>query len=277
MCNVWCRFVGWITNFIRQRHRAAASLVNSYSRLTFVRRMPPSIRSRLQQRQQNHNMNTSMRGYIAPYTPHTGRGSGLLSLKPANTRNSKALNRVERVRLQRYTQRTQSCITPLLPDIILLNSAPYTPLIHSSVYYTMFHYLILCTNRYILQIGLDCQDGGTVRRRITGVLTAGVQWKAGKHCLYQDGRGGPVRFGTVINMYEGLTDTLDPFVIFELENKPIIAYTGHYCSLSQNGYTTVFALSTELTWKCKVLVLPNLTLMGLPIIPCTARELIELR
>jgi hypothetical protein len=98
---VWCRFVGWITNFIRQRHRAAASLVHAYSRLTFVRRMPPTIRCRLQTRQKTHTMNTSMRSYIAPYTPHDGRGSEKLHVKPANWRNAKPLLERNRLRLHR--------------------------------------------------------------------------------------------------------------------------------------------------------------------------------
>jgi hypothetical protein len=95
-------FVGYITNFIRQRHRAAASLVTSYSRLTFVRRMPPEIRACLQLRQQTHNMNTTMRGYIAPYAIHTGRGTGTLSVKEKNWRNTKMLTAADRVRLIGY-------------------------------------------------------------------------------------------------------------------------------------------------------------------------------
>lgn len=97
-----CRFVGWITNFIRQRHQAAASCAHSYARLTFVRRMPPLIRRRLQNRQLNHSMNTSMRGYIAPYTPHTGRGSHVLHVKPYNWRNSRKLRPSDRTCLERY-------------------------------------------------------------------------------------------------------------------------------------------------------------------------------
>jgi hypothetical protein len=97
-----CRFVGWITNFIRQRHQAAASCAYSYSKLTFVRRMPPLIRARLQERQNSHSMNTTMRGYIAPYSPHTGRGSDLLHVKPRNWRNSRTLTEGNRTHLQRY-------------------------------------------------------------------------------------------------------------------------------------------------------------------------------
>ena len=96
-------FVGWITQFIRQRHRAAASCAFSYARLTFVRRMPPLIRTRLQNRQNKHNMNTTMRGYIAPYTTHTGRGSDELSLTPRTKRNSRFLTDSDRLRLPRYT------------------------------------------------------------------------------------------------------------------------------------------------------------------------------
>ena len=98
-----CSFVGWITNFIRQRHQAAASCVYAYSRLNFVRRMPPAIRTRLQDRQKRHNMNTSMRGFIAPYQIHEGRGSGELYVTPENWRNNRALLDEDRVPLRRYT------------------------------------------------------------------------------------------------------------------------------------------------------------------------------
>jgi hypothetical protein len=98
-----CSFVGWITNFIRQRHQAAASCAYAYSRLTFVRRMPPAIRTRLQNRQKRHNMNTSMRGFIAPYQIHEGRGSGELYVAPTNWRNNRALLDEDRVPLRRYT------------------------------------------------------------------------------------------------------------------------------------------------------------------------------
>ena len=96
-----CRFVGWITGFIRQRHRAAASCAFSYSRMTFVRRMPPQIRSRLQIRQLKHNMNTTYRGYIAPYTPHTGRGTDMLYVTPKTWRNSRPLSTEDKQHLKR--------------------------------------------------------------------------------------------------------------------------------------------------------------------------------
>ena len=103
VCACACRFVGWITNFIRQRHQAAASCAYSYARLTFVRRMPPQIRNRVQKRQKKHDMNTTMRGYLAPYTPFTGRGSGKLFVKPTNWRNTCPLTDGDRDRLRRYT------------------------------------------------------------------------------------------------------------------------------------------------------------------------------
>ena len=65
--------------------------------------MPPQIRYRLQLRQNQHTMNTTMRGYIAPYTPHTGRGSDTLHVKPWNWRNSRMLADVDRERLKRFT------------------------------------------------------------------------------------------------------------------------------------------------------------------------------
>lgn len=98
-----CSFMGWITNFISQRYHAAASCAYAYSRLNFVRRMPPFIRTRLQERQQHHTMNTSMRGFISPYVIPQGRGSGELYVKPENWRNNRGLLDEDRVPLRRYT------------------------------------------------------------------------------------------------------------------------------------------------------------------------------
>ena len=106
LTHVTCRYVGWITNFIRQRNHAAASMASSYSRLTFVRRMPPVIRLRLQHRQLRGNMTTAMRGYIAPYTPFVGRGSGKLYAKPRNWRNSRPMSEHDRDRVKGYTHHT---------------------------------------------------------------------------------------------------------------------------------------------------------------------------
>jgi hypothetical protein len=96
------RFVGWLTNFIRQRHRAAASCAHSYSRLTFVRRIPPQIRRGLQLRQVHYNMRSTMRSYIAPYTPFCGRGSGALALTTGGWRNTRSLTDANRASLLGY-------------------------------------------------------------------------------------------------------------------------------------------------------------------------------
>jgi hypothetical protein len=102
-CAYFGRFVGWITEFIRQRHRAAASCAYSYARMTFTRRMPPLIRARLQNRQKRHTMNTSMRGFIAAYTHHTGRGTELLAVSRRTKRNSRILTEHDHLLLPRYT------------------------------------------------------------------------------------------------------------------------------------------------------------------------------
>jgi hypothetical protein len=64
--------------------------------------MTPLIRTRLQNRQNRNTMNTSMRGFIAPYAMHTGRGSAELALTPRTKRNSRILTEEDRLRLPRY-------------------------------------------------------------------------------------------------------------------------------------------------------------------------------
>jgi hypothetical protein len=162
----------------------------------------------------------------------------------------------------------------------ILHHVVHYMLYNHTIYY-MIHNMVHCmtyTTRFILQSDLVCQAEGEVKRRISGVLIGGVDWKVGKHCLYQDGAGGVSRFGTVSNMYHGLTDVLDDFVIFELENKPITSYMGHYCLLptSPDGYTTVFVLWDQVTWQCQLLSLGDLTMMALPFKSCFSEELVEL-
>jgi hypothetical protein len=126
--------------------------------------------------------------------------------------------------------------------------------------------------------GLTCSANGKVHARKAGVSIGGVPWSIGQHCLYEEGAGGATKFGTVIGMYHGRTTDMDEFVVFKLERKPITSYVGHYCLLSNDGYTTVFVFWTQITWKCKELLLgPDLTLMALPFASCTSQELIKFR
>jgi hypothetical protein len=132
----------------------------------------------------------------------------------------------------------------------------------------------MCTVRFIARKGLVREEGSKLRRRISGVSIGGVPWKVGSNCLYQEGPGGATLFGTVVNMYHFKTDIMDDFIIFQLENKPIMSRMGHYCWLSRDGYTTVFALWSNVTWKCKALLLEGKPLMVLPFASCTSKELI---
>jgi hypothetical protein len=81
--------------------------------------MPPAIRTRLQDRQKRHNMNTCMRGFITPYQIHEGRGSGELYVAPTNWRNNRALLDEDRVPLQRYTITRSRMI--LLSNVLVMS------------------------------------------------------------------------------------------------------------------------------------------------------------
>jgi hypothetical protein len=122
-----------------------------------------------------------------------------------------------------------------------------------------------------------CDGEGKVKRRVSGVSIGGVLWAMGSHCLYQDGAGGVTRSGKVINMFHGMTSMMYDFIIFELEQTPIISCGTHYCLLSDDGQTTVFVMWDMVLWKCKKLLLGGHTTMVLPIQSCTSEELVRLR
>lgn len=97
--DVWirmCRFVGWITNFIHQRNHAAASCALSFSRLTFVRGMPPSIREAVIRRSSEFELSLAQNGFIVPLADflsrrsNQGRGQCRLAVVPT-WRNSRVL------------------------------------------------------------------------------------------------------------------------------------------------------------------------------------------
>jgi hypothetical protein len=81
--------------------------------------------------------------------------------------------------------------------------------------------------------------------------------------------------GSVTNMFHGTTSEMDAFVIYELENKPITSYMGHYCLFSDVVATTVYVLWTQLTWKCKILMLNDNKMMALPFASCSSTELVQ--
>ena len=43
--------------------------------------------------------------------------------------------------------------------------------------------------RFFALTGMRCGQGVVVRRRLMGVMTGGVPWSIGKHCLYTKGGG----------------------------------------------------------------------------------------
>ena len=99
--NFWCffgeRYVGWITNFICQRNHPSKSMVNGYSRHTFMRRIHPETRDRLHRRLLATKANVTMRGFLVPTQEllakrGPGRGAGKLKLT-SNWRNSRVLKK----------------------------------------------------------------------------------------------------------------------------------------------------------------------------------------
>jgi hypothetical protein len=127
--------------------------------------------------------------------------------------------------------------------------------------------------RFVRRSGVLLDDEGTMQRRVTGVSISKVVWHVGSHCVYKVGSA--TRFGTVTHMFKGTDSMLDEFIIFQLTNKPITHYMGHYCVFSDEGHSTVLVWWTQILWKCKALSLGGQFHMGLPFKSCTSEELVE--
>jgi hypothetical protein len=112
-----------------------------------------------------------------------------------------------------------------------------------------------------------------MHRRMFGVITGGIPWQVGRHCLYLNGADGGTRLGVVDAMISGMDDMEDPFVIFQVVNKPITARVGHYCLFSNDSQTTEFVLWSQIAWICKYFKIQG-TNMALPYASCTSRELV---
>ena len=81
--NFWCffneRMLGWLKGFVHDRYHASENLVNSYSRITFIRRADSETRARLADLYAGTGMVLPSRSFVA--TPNSR-----LSAKSASTR-----------------------------------------------------------------------------------------------------------------------------------------------------------------------------------------------
>ena len=106
----------------------------------------------------------------------------------------------------------------------------------------------------------------------------GVPWSVGNHCLYQFDANSATHLGTVVNMFYGMDEMEEDFVIFQVLKKPITTRMGHYCEYSTNSQDMDMVLWKQITWKCKLLaVRGGQSGMALPYASCTSRELMVFR
>ena len=130
--------------------------------------------------------------------------------------------------------------------------------------------------RFFRLSGLKCGQGVVVRRRLMGVTTGGVPWSVGKHCLYTNENDDTTRLGTIVNMFYGENEMEDDFIIFQLQNKPIITKMGHYCTYSVVSPGMDMVDSGKIAWKCKLLgVEGGASNMALPYASCIPKEVVE--
>jgi hypothetical protein len=132
--------------------------------------------------------------------------------------------------------------------------------------------------RFLETSSYNLLPNGVMRGRISGVHINGIPWRTGNYCLYTIRNGGRPQLGKVTNMYHGVDEMYNDFVLFSLAIYPITHFIGHYCLYSPVSSRTSIVEWTRLTWKCKALVMPLRPLrhMALPIASCTSEELVHL-
>jgi hypothetical protein len=109
-----------------------------------------------------------------------------------------------------------------------------------------------------------------------GVMTGGVPWSIGKHCLYTKGGEDTTLLGTIVNMFYGENEMEEAFVIFQLQRKTITSKMGHYCTFSLDDAGTDLVSSVNIAWKCKLLGMTGgSSSMALPYASCTPKEIVE--
>jgi hypothetical protein len=115
-----------------------------------------------------------------------------------------------------------------------------------------------------------------MRRRLSGVSISGTKFRIGNHCIYHDVFAGPTRFGIIVDMFTGTDDSMDEFVLFQIDNKPITTYMNCYCTSSGVSRSTKYVLWTQIEWKCITFTMPA-EIIALPYASCTSHELMEFR
>jgi hypothetical protein len=69
------RFVGWVKGFVMGRNKPATSVINAYTRLTFLRRMPPAIRAKYTQHSNTATFQGALGQFLRPF--ETLKNSGI--------------------------------------------------------------------------------------------------------------------------------------------------------------------------------------------------------
>ena len=148
------RFVGWITNFIKARFSPSASLVNGYSRFTFMRRIAPELRAKLLDVSATEDMKMGdfLKAYDREYNSGN-QGSGTIKVQ-AGWRNAK-----------KFTTRYTIMATAEYGAVKNYISTQFRA--HGSLFPTQLRVL----------------KGGVY------INHAKRQWKTGTPCLYNTGEG----------------------------------------------------------------------------------------
>jgi hypothetical protein len=115
-----------------------------------------------------------------------------------------------------------------------------------------------------------------MKRRSSGVSINGTKLRIGNHCLYHDVFAGPTRFGMIVDMFTGTDDSMDEFVLFQIDNKPITTYMDFYCTSTGVARSTKYVLWTQMEWKCITFPMAA-EIIALPYASCTSHEQMEFR
>jgi hypothetical protein len=76
------RFVGWVKEFVMGRNKPAASVINAYTRLTFLRRMHPAIRAIYTRRKNTQTFKGALGQFLRPYDSYKDQGTDSRTIHP---------------------------------------------------------------------------------------------------------------------------------------------------------------------------------------------------
>jgi hypothetical protein len=235
-------FVGWSKGFVTGRNMAAMSLINSYTRLTFLRRMHPAMRDIYVKNLHTATFKGAMGQFLRPY--HSYQKAGECTYR--STQSSHTTN----VRVLQHSP-TRACAetTPGCGLLHVNDTNSRNRVITSSKTPRVYQYYVNFATRHALNSPVVLERVPTRLLRINGgVRINGKIWKKGTPCFFE--RGPDENFGTV----QSLTyweDCFESTLFVELQRHTLNHDGIQYTVSLEPDMPNVCIFWTQLTHRCK--------------------------